>query len=152
MGSIFLARGGRRVQSKTSVGIGGFLWVILWKPSVLWGFWNNQNWGFFDSEFFQRTSTGSTLIQFCDVAEVDINVETPTLLPAQNRNTYSPLFSFVLVVRVWKQKETRCYKVWCSSPEIEKEKGDNKRLSSSWRWAMAVMSQVWWWQVCVFAM
>jgi hypothetical protein len=49
-----------------------------------------QKWGFFDSEFFQRTSTGSTLIQFWDVAEVDINVETPTLLPPpsppQNKN------------------------------------------------------------------
>jgi hypothetical protein len=36
-------------------------------------------------EIFQRTSTGSSLIQFCDVAEVDINVETPTLPKTKNK-------------------------------------------------------------------
>ncbi len=38
--------------------------ILSWKPSVLWCFWNNLNWGFFGSDSFspQKKTPGQTTV------------------------------------------------------------------------------------------
>jgi hypothetical protein len=38
------------------------LLILSWKPLVLWGFWQNWNWWFFETEFFQRTENSGFFI------------------------------------------------------------------------------------------